>query len=1012
MINIQQSNKFVQYQSNLSTPPCPPKLPPLRTDPPSPPPCRPHNSPKPSNQAINVSFLNVRAVRSKCSDLRDFIIDNNLHVFCMVETWLTPGDTSVVASFLPDTHVFHHFPRSGSRGGGVGVILSKNFQNVKAFNRINNRFECIEVHATHLCTKFVFVVVYRPPAGSVQDFISEFEKQVLELEKSEKNIIYLGDFNIHMDDVNNNDTKRMLTFLKAFSLKNHTPSPTHKMGHMLDLVFCHCSFLLIKNFTVDPVTFISDHYPIFFSIDIDIKQKVNKTIMFRKGNPNFTASLYNVLISSMVSNNIDCDHSILPCISCYVDYFRAVTSSVFEECCPYISKTVQIVDKSKSWYNSDVRSANKNLRKAEKKYRNNSNSENLNEFKRLRNIKCNVITVAKREFLHKSISECGNNPRKVFNQINSFLGKPEKEMVLPSHDSKQNLTNKFKNFFIDKIDKIVNAFDANFSSSYESADLPINPIFNFRPITNEDALNFIKNMNRTFCQNDPFDIKKIDTDDLETLSVYYADIANLSFHCGEFPDSEKYAYITPLLKKDGDPDEFSSYRPLYKTSFLSKFLEKCVLKQINNHISNFECLPWFQSAYREFHSVETALCRVHNDLYKVKTQGGCCILILLDLSAAFDTIDRKLLLDDLKAWGIDGNALQWILSYLSNRKFRVTINDVVSDEGIMQFGVPQGTILGPVLFIIYTSSLQYVLKQLGVSFHLYADDTQIYFRLSNIHDDKIKIQSIGDEVDKWMKDRKLKMNADKTKIMVIGSNIRSIGNEFGQEALIGDSRVAITEKEKNLGFIFDRTLSLVDQISKVKQKSISGLVNISHISSLIDKNHRIQLVHSLVLSHIDFCNSLYFGVSNNALHPLQMILNSAARLVVNLPRFSHVRITPICIQLHFLPVRARIEFKICLLVFKVLKYGHPLYLSDLLKPYEHTSSVQLRSIGRLHEPIISSLSNSERCFEYYAPRLYNKLPNDVKMQNSIPTFKRMLKTHIFQKAYNLSESEINPLYRV
>ena len=143
-----------------------------------------------------------------------------------------------------------------------------------------------------------------------------------------------------------------------------------------------------------------------------------------------------------------------------------------------------------------------------------------------------------------------------------------------------------------------------------------------------------------------------------------------------------------------------------------------------------------------------------------------------------------------------------------------------------------------------------------------------------------------------------------------------------------------------------------------------------------------------------------------------MILNSAARLVVNLPRFSHVRITPICIQLHFLPVRARIEFKICLLVFKVLKYGQPLYLSDLLKPYEHASSVQLRSIGRLHEPIISNLSNSERCFEYYAPRLYNKLPNDVKMQNSIPTFKRMLKTYIFQKAYNLSESDINPLYRV
>ena len=105
----------------------------------------------------------------------------------MIKTGLTEGDTSAIASLLPDTHIFHHFPRCDSRGGGVGVILSKNFQNVKAFNRINNRFECIEVHATHLGTKFVFVVVYRAPNnGTVQDFILEFEKQVLELEKLKK----------------------------------------------------------------------------------------------------------------------------------------------------------------------------------------------------------------------------------------------------------------------------------------------------------------------------------------------------------------------------------------------------------------------------------------------------------------------------------------------------------------------------------------------------------------------------------------------------------------------------------------------------------------------------------------------------------------------------------------------------------------------------------------------------------------------------------------------------------
>ena len=128
-----------------------------------------------------------------------------------------------------------------------------------------------------------------------------------------------------------------------------------------------------------------------------------------------------------------------------------------------------------------------------------------------------------------------------------------------------------------------------------------------------------------------------------------------------------------------------------------------------------------------------------------------------------------------------------------------------------------------------------------------------------------------------------------------------------------------------------------------------------------------------------------------------MVVNNAARLIVNLPRFSRDRITPICIDLHFLPIRARIEFKICLLIFKAIKHGEPSYLSDLLTPYVPQSNINLRSSGRLYEPIISTLISSERCFEYHAPRLYNILPDDIKCLNSVETFKKTSKPTFSEK---------------
>ena len=522
-------------------------------------------------------------------------------------------------------------------------------------------------------------------------------------------------------------------------------------------------------------------------------------------------------------------------------------------------------------------------------------------------------------------------------------------------------------------------------------------------------------MNKTFCNNDPFDIRSFESDKInESLATYLCNIVNSSFIEGKFPETEKFACVRPKIKGCGDPDELSSYRPLYNTSVLSKILESAALSQLLGHLGKFESFPKVQSAYRESHSVETAMCKIYNDLIIRKCKGDCTLLVLLDLSAAFDTVDHEILIQDLIRLGIRGKVLDWFSSFLNNRNFRVVIGKDMSESGKMTTGVPQGSILGPVLFIIYTIELYYLLQSLKVECHFYADDTQIYFSVLEPNQGREKFQEVYSAVENWMYRRKLKLNSGKTEIMLVGSQTKvSLLSNF-TEMTVGTSTVTLSQKVRSLGVIVDQNLTLKPQLNNTKRKAIYNLMNISRISKFINESSRMKLVHGLVFSVIDFCNSLYYGLSNADLHGLQMIINSAARIVTGMPRFSRDRITPVCIKLHFLPLKARIMYKLCLITYKAVNFGQPKYISELIKEYTPETNMHLRSIdeNRLHEPVISHFSYVDRCFEYSAPRLYNTLPYDVRQAKTVKSFKKMLKTFLFTQAYNIETQSINSSFNV
>ena len=250
--------------------------------------------------------------------------------------------------------------------------------------------------------------------------------------------------------------------------------------------------------------------------------------------------------------------------------------------------------------------------------------------------------------------------------------------------------------------------------------------------------------------------------------------------------------------------------------------------------------------------------------------------------------------------------------------------------------------------------------------------------------------------------RKLKLNDGKTEIIVVRGNLRNVSiADFGVLSF-GDSQLVPCESAKNLGVVLDSSLSFRPHIDSIVKTCNFHIRNLHMIKDFVNRKNLITLVHSLIVSKVDYCNSLFIGLPNVILKKVQSVLNRAARLIFNLP--PRVPTTSSLIELHWLPIRARIEFKICLITFKALKFNQPSYIRELLSFSLHEPTSGLRSAEdpyRLQEPrAIGERGFANRSFSYIAPRLFNKLPVTIKQIDSLDTFKSHLKAFLFSRAYD------------
>ena len=968
-------------------------------------------------------MLNIQSVGNKTEAIREFINELSLDIFVLCETWLTLNEKTnktIINKMLPSTHSFHHVPRprKDTRGyGGVGIFLSNAFTFIrKKRTGTYNSFEYLNIDFDHNRKKMKFIVVYRPPSSSQRTFREEFQGLLNTLLNEPRKVYICGDFNQWIDDPNDRDAKLFLELMDGVNFLNNVNVPTSRSGHILDLVFSDKDLCNTKNIQVEPDSPYF-HKLVTFELDLKTKTKIKKTITFRN-KTNFQPDCLIVevvgTLNSKMRENCVCNQEgpeKAACCKCLSDIYNHTLMSAYETMCPLIDKEIIVTDQE-PWFDSTIKEARKKRRWLEKDWRRKRTTESRECFTRSRNEVNRLIKKRKEVYFRTQARERMGNMKKLYALFNNLLGKT-KEKVLPEYTP--DLAQNFADFFEEKVDNIYNGFN-NQGTGADTflPDFPFRKFSLFKPISLATYKRLVSDTKKSYCESDPLPIGDLmcapNIDDLLKVQL---DIINISLSEGVFPKSEKTALIKPTLKSNLDPQNLSSYRPVSNLTYLSKMIETAALQQLNEHLNIINVLPETQSAYRKRHSTETALCTVVDDLLKCTDEGRCSIIILLDLSAAFDTVVHELLVDDLTAIGIDGVVLEWFKDYLTGRHFQVSVRNTKSESKPLAKGVPQGSVLGPTLFCIYTLELAWILHKYGINFQFYADDTQFYFSVSNALNTQNLINDIMRDIANWMRKKRLKLNESKTECLLIGTphNLRRL-NDINT-ILINGVSIPVSSEIKDLGVIIDENLTMHNQILSVVKSSNYQLRNIAQIKRYLDQDCLKMLVNNLVTTRIDYCNSLYYKLPDYQLKKLQNILNRAARLITGKTLWD--RITPTLIELHWLPIKARIIFKICVLTHLALKTQEPRYLRRKLHKFTLPgNSVQTRHSQdqhRLEEPS-ANLNIGTRAFAHSAPRLYNKLPNNIKESENIAIFKKRLKTYIFNDCYDLRDKMLTEQYLI
>ena len=931
-----------------------------------------------STSNLTIFNINIRSFFKNIEPALAFLssISYFPDVIVLSETWLRESD--VQFANIEGYDGFHTL-RDG-RSGGVSVFCSKSLKCVKLnkFSLSNETIEscCVRVDTGGEC--FSVLAIYRPVSGSVSNFNEVMDCLLSEPVVNTSKFIIAGDLNINLLNVDNSDNLDFISnlrsshFLPTILKPTRFPTGNTFMPTLLDHIWIN----FIKRYSSGIIwSDITDHCPVFICIPIENVTLPDKIkIEFREQHPLSVESFLNDLVSvdwGNFSGNVN---------QRFVE-FTGTLSDLYCKNFPQRTKFVSAKRIQKPWLTSAILTSIKNKSKYFKQYKqgliskqtNNQYRNSLNKI--IRKAKINYH-MCKFKSAYKNIKQTWKNVREVLST--NVCNKKIKSIIIDGNlvDDPEQMVEHFNKFF------------TNIAANLER-DIPLTSMSPLKyikrnhlcslflyPVTAGEVSKIIAALKLTGQGLNAPPVwlwKKV----RDVVAEPISNLINCCFVSGEFPSCLKEAIITAILKGGSELD-INNFRPISILLLISKILEKTMFSRILDFANKNSILSCNQFGFRPGLSTCDALLKYIEHIYDSLNKKHGTISVSIDLKKAFDTINHQILLDKLYLYGIRGLPLSLLKSYLTDRHQAVKIGNFISTSRRVTCGVPQGSCLGPLLFLLYINDLPNVSKNLNSL--LFADDTTVYSSGSDL----LQLsQAVNDDLQKistWCRANRLSLNVQKTCGMVFTFN-----KNLSQPLTINDNLVPIVVSSKFLGLNFDDRLNFSDHINSLRLK-LSKTVGIFYkLKDYVPRKILIDLYYSLFYPHLIYCNILWGGTFDTHLQKIYVMQKKCIRIIAGAPFNSHTG--PLFKSFNILNIFDIYKFSVCKHMFKELKLGH----------FNIASHRYSTRGSTLIQPSFQRLTTTQKSINFKGPQIWNSLPKSITDLSNFNLFKKNLKNYLISK---------------